>query len=150
MHTIRPWLFVGKYRDTLNSVLLKASGIEAMLQFAELVEHSGITAFHLPVEDGMPLTAANFQRGLNYILQQHQQQKKVLIACGAGISRSVVYTIAALRETEGATLIHAYQEIVNAHIGALPHPVLWKSLCSYYEEDIPYIQVLRHYNSVRK
>ena len=150
MNSVRPWLFVGKFRDTLNPNYLKANNIEAMLQFAELVEYPGILACHLAVEDGVPLTPVDFQRGLNFILEQHQQDKKVLIACGAGISRSVIFTIAALRETEGTALLGAYQEIVNAHIEALPHPVLWKSLCAFYQEDIPYIQVLRHYNSVVK
>ena len=149
MNPVRPWLYVGKFRDTLNLNYLKASNIEAMLQFAELVEYPGIPAFYLAVEDGIPLTPADFQRGLSFILEHHQQGKSVLIACGAGISRSVIFTIAALRETEGAALLKAYQEIVNAHIEALPHPVLWKSLCTYYQEDIPYIQVLRLYNSVR-
>lgn len=148
MDPVRPWLFVGKFRDTLNPQNLKANNIEAMLQFAELVEYPGIISYHLDVEDGITLTSADFQRGVDFILQQHQSSKKVLIACGAGISRSVIFTIAALRETEGTALLTAYHEIVNAHIEALPHPVLWKSLCAYYQEDIPYIHVLRHYNSV--
>lgn len=150
MNSIRPWLSVGKFRDTLNYGYLKANNIEAMLQFAELVEYPDIPAFHLAVEDGIPLASTDFQRGINFVLQQHQQGKKLLIACGAGISRSVVFTIAALHETEGTDLLTAYQQIVNAHIEALPHPVLWKSLCTYYQEDIPYVQVLRHYNSVVK
>lgn len=150
MNTIRPWLFIGKFRETLNHGLLKANNIKAMLQFAELVEYSGITSFLLAVEDGIPLSSTDIQRGISFVLQQHQQGKKVLIACGAGISRSVVFTIAALHETEGTDLLTAYQEIVNAHIAALPHPVLWKSLCAYYQEDIPYVKVLKHYNSVVK
>ncbi|RDV11074.1 hypothetical protein DXT99_25495 [Pontibacter diazotrophicus] len=148
MDPVRPWLFVGKFRDTLNPKNLKANNIEAMLQFAELVEYPGIVSFHLAVEDGIPLTTADFQRGMRFILQHHQSGKKVLIACGAGISRSVIFTIAALRETEGTALLTAYQEVVNAHIEALPHPALWKSLCTHYQENIPYIQVLRLYNSV--
>lgn len=137
-----------KFRDTLNYRCLKANNIEAMLQFAELVEYTNIPSLHLAAEDGCPLSSADFERGINFVLQQHQQDRKVLIACGAGISRSVIFAIAALRETEGTPLLTAYQEIVNAHIAALPHPVLWKSLCAHYQEEIPYIQVLRHYNSV--
>ncbi|MFD3002703.1 dual specificity protein phosphatase family protein [Pontibacter toksunensis] len=148
MDPVRPWLFVGKFRDTLNYRCLKANNIEAMLQFAELVEYTDIPALHLAVEDGSPLSSADLQHGISFVLQQHQQDKKVLIACGAGISRSVIFAIAALRETEDTALLTAYQEIVHAHIAALPHPVLWKSLCAHYQEEIPYIQVLRHYNSV--
>src|SRR5688572_12218994 len=39
MDRIRPWLYFGKYRETLNRRLLAVNQIEAMLQLAELVEH---------------------------------------------------------------------------------------------------------------
>ena len=42
MNKIRPWLYIGKYRETKNSFLLEAHQIGAMLQLAELVEHTGI------------------------------------------------------------------------------------------------------------
>jgi hypothetical protein len=39
MYTIRPWLLVGKYTETLDSELLAASGARAMLRLAEAVPH---------------------------------------------------------------------------------------------------------------
>ena len=29
---------------------------------------------------------------------------------------------------------------------ALPHPALWQSLCAYYQESTPYVEVLKLYN----
>ncbi|MFL5805459.1 MAG: hypothetical protein ACJ8CR_27450 [Roseiflexaceae bacterium] len=43
METIRPWLHIGKYRDTLNQSLLTSYRIGAMLQLAEHVQHPQIT-----------------------------------------------------------------------------------------------------------
>ena len=55
MDKIRPWLYIGKYRETLDGRYLSAHNITAMLLLAELVEHPGITSLYLAVEDGEPL-----------------------------------------------------------------------------------------------
>ena len=55
MDAVRPWLYVGKYRETLNVNLLAGRKIEVMLQLAEAVTYPHITSIYLPVEDGEPL-----------------------------------------------------------------------------------------------
>lgn len=55
MNRIRPWLYIGKYRETLNRRLLAVNQIQAMLLLAEPVEHPGITSLYLPVEDFAPI-----------------------------------------------------------------------------------------------
>ena len=55
MYPIRPWLYVGKYRETLNRRLLHINGIGSMLQLAERVDQPGIASLYLPVDDGVPL-----------------------------------------------------------------------------------------------
>ena len=50
MNEIRPWLYVGKYRDTLDPYTLGLHRIEAMLQLAEAVKQPGITSLYLPVK----------------------------------------------------------------------------------------------------
>ena len=52
MYVIRPWLFLGKYRDTLNFPYLETHKIGAMLQFAEQVEYTNISTLYISVEDG--------------------------------------------------------------------------------------------------
>ena len=126
--------------------LLRLHQIEAMLQFAGREEQPSIHTLYLPIEDGILITKVMLQRGIDFILTHHQQGKKVLVACGAGISRSVTFTIAALKETEGLTLLEAYETVLKAHRGALPHPVLWKSLGAYYQEDTLYWLLLKKYN----
>lgn len=147
MYVIRPWLYVGKYRETLDLSLLKARGIGAMLQFAELVEHPGIRSLYLAIDDGYPLSQETIRQGINFIHAEHQAGNTILVACGAGISRSVSFAIVALKEIEGLGLFDAYELIRKAHVAALPHMALWKSLCTYYHEDVPYLDMLRAYNN---
>ena len=149
MYLVRPWLYIGKQRDALSLPHLRARHIQAMLQLEELVVQPGIHALHLPIADGAPIPLPYFRRGVSFILLEHGLGRNVLIACAAGISRSVTFAIAALKETEGTPLLAAYGEIVQRHAMALPHPVLWQFLCSYYREHTPYIEVLKKYNKER-
>ena len=134
---IRPWLLLGKYQDTFNLPQLQAQSIGAMLQFAEPVEQPGITTLYLPLEDGYPVPEDIFRQGLAFILTHYQQKNKVLISCGAGISRSVAFVVAALKETEQMPLLEAYQTVLNVHSKALPHPAIWQSF---------YWRLLKQYN----
>jgi protein-tyrosine phosphatase len=137
MNAIRPWLYVGKYRDTLNGSLLSVRGIGAMLQLAEAVEQPHITSRYLAVEDGEPLPGTLLRQGVDFVLSEKERGHVVLIACGAGMSRSVAFAVAVLKEAEGLSLLEALRSVKRHHPKALPHPTLWESLCAYYQEEIP-------------
>ncbi|MCU0542084.1 MAG: dual specificity protein phosphatase family protein [Oscillatoriaceae cyanobacterium Prado104] len=136
MNAVRPWLYIGKYRDTLDRSYLAANRIGAMLQLAEHVEQAGIVSRYLAVEDGQGLSAQVLREGLDFVCAMREQQRRVLIACGAGISRSAAFATAALKEAEGLGLLVALQEIKQRHPETYPHFALWNSLCSYYGEDV--------------
>ena len=97
MNTIRPWLSIGDYRDTRNLTLLTTHKIGAILQLAERVNHPQITACYLPVEDGQALPPDLLRQGVDFVLDQQQRGQHVIIACGAGISRSACFATAALK-----------------------------------------------------
>jgi hypothetical protein len=141
MSPIRPWLYIGKYTDTLVETWLDHAGIGAVLQLAEPVAYTTIAALYLAVEDGAPLPAPVLDQGLGFVLAQRQLGRATLIACGAGISRSAVFATAALKRAESISLLDALRAVRRAHPGALPHPRLWTSLCAYYHEDVP-VQVM--------
>jgi hypothetical protein len=143
MDTIRPWLYVGKHRETLDANRLRARGIGAMLQLAEAVEHVGIASLYLPVHDGLPLPNHLLRQGVDFVLAEKRRGRTVLIACGAGMSRSVVFAVAVLKEAEGLSLLEAVRVVKQHHSGSMPHPALWKSLCAYYGEEIPFPIMLR-------
>jgi protein-tyrosine phosphatase len=98
MNEIRPWLYIGKYRDTLDPYTLELHRIEAMLQLAEAVKQLGINSLYLPVEDGAPLPFHLLRQGVDFVSSERRQEHVVLIACGAGQSRSVAFAIAALMD----------------------------------------------------
>ncbi len=88
MDEIRPWLYIGKYRDTLDKNYLDFKFIKAMLQLADPVEQKGINSLFLPVEDLGPTSPALIKQGVDFILAEKEKGYKVLVACGAGINRS--------------------------------------------------------------
>jgi hypothetical protein len=143
MYAIRPWLYVGKFRETLDYNLLHQSRISAMLQLAESVEQQIIQSLYVPVEDGEPLPFDRLQRGVEFVRLEKAQGENVLIACGAGISRAASLAIAALKEEEHLSLLVAFRQVLAKHPQARPHLALWKSLCEYYDEDVSYKDIFK-------
>jgi protein-tyrosine phosphatase len=135
MDRIRPWLYLGRYRDTLDPDLLAANRIDAMLQLAEAVTQRGIASLYLPVEDGKPLAEDLLRQGIGFILSEKRRGHSVLIACGAGMSRSVAYAIAVLKEEEELSLLEALRAVKHLYPDSMLHPALWESLCHYYGEE---------------
>lgn len=143
MDEIRPWLFIGKFRDTLNTSYLQSKSINAMLQLAEKVEQPGIISLYLSVEDFAPLKFNLLEQGLAFIHEQKRLGNRVLVACGAGINRSSTFCTAALKVEEGMSLFDAFKEVKRRHPEAMPHQPAWESLCTYYGEMTPYLDVMR-------
>ncbi len=143
MQQVRPWLFIGKYTDTLNRDLLERSKIRAILELADPVEHGGITSLYLPVNDGEALRSESLANGVAFVRSEYAQGSRVLIACGAGVSRAVAFAIAALKEEEGCDLVATFLEIAKVYPQGMPHPALWDSLCKYYDEAVPFLDMWR-------
>ena len=143
MNRIRPWLCIGNYRDTLDGSFLQANKIGALLVLAEPVSHPGIVSLYLAVEDGVSLASHVLEAGLDFVSRQKREGRAVLIACGAGQSRSVTFGIAALKEEEGLKLMDALRAVASNYPDAEPHEALWESLCRHYGEAIPYFDMLK-------
>lgn len=143
MDQIRPWLFIGAYRDTLNLAYLQWKSIGAMLQLAERVEQPNIVSLYLPVEDLAPVSKVHVRQGLDFIREHKSRGNRVLVACGAGMNRSSAFSAAALKEEEGLSLFEAFREVKRCHPESMPHQPVWESLCSYYNELTPYLEVMR-------
>lgn len=142
MHPIRPWLYVGKFSETQDDDLLRRREIGAMLQLADVVKQADIPSLYIPVEDGEPLPHDLLRMGVEFVRLEKALGRHVLIACGMGISRSAAFTIAALKEEENLGLLEAFKQVRAKHPDAMPHPELWKSLCAYYGEAVPYAELM--------
>ena len=143
MYLVRPYLAVGKLRETFDADLLRANRITAMVQIAESVSHPGIASLYLPFEDGKALPAGVVAKSTAFVRERQSEGGVTLIACGAGVSRSVTLAVAAIREIEGGTLLEAFGKVMQAHPDALPHPALWQSVCDYSGEAVPYLTMFR-------
>jgi protein-tyrosine phosphatase len=143
MDQIRPWLFIGNYRDTKNLSYLNLKSISAMLQLAEKVEQPGIISLYLPVEDLAPISVQHIREGVDFIKEQKVNRKRVLVACGAGMNRSSAFSTAILKEEEGISLLEAFKEVKRCHPESMPHQPVWESLCKYYNEVTPYLDIMR-------
>ena len=143
MDQIRPWLFIGGYRDTKHLAYLQFKSITAMLQLAERVEQPEIVSLYLPVEDLAPISSTHIRQGLDFIREQKDKGHRILVACGAGMNRSSAFSAAALKEAESLTLFEAFKEVKRCHPESMPHQPVWDSLCEYYKESIPYLEVMR-------
>ncbi|MCU0499950.1 MAG: dual specificity protein phosphatase family protein [Anaerolineae bacterium] len=132
MYQIRPWLYTGSYAHAQNHPLLQAHGIDSLLEVYRPIEYPDIVSLYLEVEDGFPLFKKNIQRAVEFIHEQQQQHKTLLIACGAGISRSSTFAILALREIEGLSLEEGFWVVRAANPQAMPDETHWESLRSFY------------------
>ena len=135
MFKIRDWLYISDYPSASSPDMVKSVGIGAMLQLFEPFTMEGVETQFLKVEDGHPITPEQIKIGGSFLRQQHAKGRKVLATCGAGISRSVTFSIIALKEIEGLSLIDAYREIRQHHPQAMPDHLHWKSIADYYHEE---------------
>ena len=143
MNKIRPWLYIGKYAETTDHEWLKVNGITAMLLLAEPVKHLGIASLYLQVEDGIPIPDGLLEAGVDFIKKQKDAGQTILVACGAGVSRSGTYAIAALAKIEQLELLQATKEVKHSHPATFPHPELWLSLCEYLGKELSYSEMMR-------
>ena len=143
MYAIRPWLLVGKYTETLDRALLAASGVGAMLQLAEAVPQAGVASLYVEVDDGAPIPPAALVEGLAFVREARERGHTVLVACGAGTSRSVAFAAAALKEAEGMGVLDAVRAVQSRHPGARPHYRLLESLCAHFGEAASTAELVR-------
>lgn len=135
MFQIRDWLYISDYPTASSPKLVKTQDIEAILQLFEGFEMDGVATHFIPVSDGLPMTKAMIQEGIDFICNQRAKERKLLISCGAGVSRSVTFSIIALKEIEGLSMEEAYRAIRETHEKALPDHVHWQGVADFYGED---------------
>jgi predicted protein tyrosine phosphatase len=150
MYMIRDWLVIGKYAETKNKELLDGLGIHAMLQLASPVGYEDITTQYVMMEDGESLSREKLDTALDFIREQRAEGKRIMIACGAGISRSVVLSMAALMDQEGLPLFEAYRVIHEKHNAARPHHDMVLSLAGYAGLELDLLDVWDGLNNIQR
>jgi len=138
MHQIRDWLFITNYALASNMEYIQKEGFDAMLQFYRPIYIPFVQTQFVELTDGKPISQAYIESGIQFIQTHHDAQEKVLVTCGAGISRSVTMTIAALKVIEGGDLESIYRDVRKRHPDAMPDQVHWDSISTYFGENVPF------------
>ena len=128
---------IGGMSDAIDHSRLQEAGIEAVLQlYGAERERIGFPfpaeVLQLPVMDRGSLPPPLLRQGVEFIRRQRTQERKILVTCGAGISRSPTFVAAYLHE-EGADLLEAYLRIIRVRPQTRPHRALLRSLVEQYQ-----------------
>lgn len=143
MIEIRSWLYVGKFVDSINEVLLQNHDIGALLALHDPVTPSGIPYLFVPFIDGEPLHIPALETAISFVRAQAAEGRRVLVACSAGISRSPSLATAVIKIQENRTLLDSLHEVRAKHPRAMPDHIHWEGLCAYFGEDVPFWDIWR-------
>lgn len=141
MFKIRDWLYISGYAEASNKTILKKNEIKAMLQLFEAIKLAQVDTCFVPIQDGVAITQEKLKEGVAFGITQHKKNKRLLVTCGMGISRSVTFATAILKEVEGISLEAAYRDIRSRHPEALPDHIHWDSLREYYGEGSEFWEI---------
>ncbi len=130
-------IYISGWRATQYAGYLRQAGIVNVLKLYEDVPSfpDDFNVCENPVEDGALIPADRLRRGADFVVEQVNAGRPVLVMCGAGISRSSIFVLAALVQ-RGYDLHDAFVLLREKHFEATPHPNLWLSLISCY--NLPY------------
>jgi hypothetical protein len=131
-------LYIGGARSTWDASRLREAGVTAVLKLYEgpPTWPADFTVLDMPFEDGRPIPEGYLRRGVDFIEQNIRNGQAVLVACGAGISRSSTLVLAYLVDRGGHELRDAFYLLRERHPQADPLPALWASLLNFL--DVPY------------
>jgi protein-tyrosine phosphatase len=127
-------------RDAIDFRRLQEAGIEAILQLygapRERIHFPiPVALLQLPVPDREPLDLDLLNEGVAFIRAQRAAGRLILVACGAGVSRSATFAAAYLHE-EGLELLEALRQVLHGRPEARPHPELLRSLVERYHPSL--------------
>jgi protein-tyrosine phosphatase len=96
----------------------------------------------LQVEDRCRLPPQLLRQGVKFIRRQRLADRRVLVCCGAGMSRSPTFVAAYLHE-EGMDILDAFRQIRSRRPEVRPHRAMVRSLVHYYRPEMPLEDLLQ-------
>jgi atypical dual specificity phosphatase len=129
-------LAIGDLSDAKDEVLLKSSGITAILNVAQEANFEPnlnlFDYYKVNIDDGQAMDFSHLTDAVDYI-HSRIRQGKVLVHCLMGISRSSTIVLCYLHEC-GFSLREALNLIKRKRPDAQPHIALYNSVQEYYRE----------------
>jgi hypothetical protein len=146
MYDLRSWLVIGTHQESQQRELLASNGIGAVLQMGHPIGQLSLPSFYIRVHDAAYLQPRQLEQGMAFIHDQRNWGRRILIADDNALSCAPMMAVAAIKEKGGGTLIDAYRSVLGVHPNAQPHPLLWDSVCDYYDDEPSYDVLWFHIN----
>ena len=147
MDWVADGIAIGGIKDAIDFDRLEAEGVEAVLQLygherEQVYFVLPLDVLQLQVEDRRPLPPQRLRQGVKFIRLQRLAERRVLVCCGAGLSRSPTFVAAYLYE-EGADLLEAFRRIRSRRPEVRPHRAMVRALVEYYRPEMPLEELLQ-------
>jgi len=123
-------LFIGGIKDAERLAADNSVGITVVITLCAeevLPKRRDIKYVRIPVEDASPVTLDQFEQVMNAIAE-HIRSGRVLLHCGAGMSRSPIFAAAWIHRCGYLHIENALLEIADLRPEIDPSPVLLKSV----------------------
>jgi protein-tyrosine phosphatase len=126
-------IYIAGHRATAYARELQQAGLTHVLKLYadEPYFPAGFVVLDNAITDGEFIPPEMLKRGADFLMAQVNAGRPVLSMCGAGISRSATFVLAALVQLD-YTLEEAFRLLKAQHPIASPHPALWTSLIEQY------------------
>lgn len=140
MYFVRNWLAISSDIEANNPDTLHANGIGAVLMLERLPQKPQLPCLFLNVHNDTFVLPGTIGTGIDFIHEQRNWGRRILIADHTGTNSAAAFAIAAIKEKSGGTLtlIDAYRSVLRQHPLAQPHPAMWDSLCTYFGDEPSY------------
>jgi protein-tyrosine phosphatase len=140
---ITDYLYIGKAQLALRIDRVKEAQISSVVKLFESPPEwpNGFNLLDRPFPDGEFIRSDKLAVYDHFIAGEIAQDRRVLVACGAGISRSATIVLSTL-VASGMALPDAYDLLKQKHPESMPHPVLWDSLLQHHKLPYTLAQVL--------
>ncbi len=137
-------LYISGWRATRFPDELREAGITNVLKLYPDYPNfpDNFNVFENALDDGEAIPDGVLERGVNFVLDCLDAGERVLIMCGAGISRSSTFVLAVMI-ARGYPVREAFHVLRAAHPDAAPHPAMWQSLIAHYDLDLTLREAIR-------
>jgi hypothetical protein len=126
-------LFIGKAKLVYQPEALHELGITSVVKLYEWhpIWADGFRVLDSPFPDGEHIASERLAAFDQHIAAEISAGERVLVVCGAGMSRSATVVLSYL-VASGMGLHEAYDLLWSKHHDTLPHPYLWRSLIEHH------------------
>jgi protein-tyrosine phosphatase len=127
-------VYISGLRATEQAWALRALNIRHVLKLYEDIPYfpADFQTYENVIEDGQIMPAGMLKRGTDFVVQQVEAGRPVLVMCAAGISRSSTFVLSYMVR-QGYDLKDSFTLLRYHHPAANPHPMMWLSLISHYQ-----------------